>query len=102
MLAALIGSTNNNSIFENNDVNQKTTSNVQAIVDIDGILAFKHPESEEGTAAGLWLGGSYEEKPEIWKQASALTHTDKNTPPTLFINSSKKRFHAGRDDMITI
>lgn len=101
-MAALIGSTNNNSIFENNDVNQKTTSNVQAIVDIDGILAFKHPESEEGTAAGLWLGGSYEEKPEIWKQASALTHTDKNTPPTLFINSSKKRFHAGRDDMITI
>jgi acetyl esterase/lipase len=101
-MAALIGSTNNNSIFENNDASQKITSNVQAIVDIDGILAFKHPESEEGTTAGLWLAGSYDEKPEVWKQSSALTHTDKNTPPTLFINSSKKRFHAGRDDMITI
>ena len=101
-MAALIGTTNNNSTFENNDTTQKITSNVQAILDIDGILAFKHAESEEGTAAALWLGGNYEEKPEVWKEASALTHTDNNTPPTLFINSSKGRFHAGRDDMIVI
>ncbi|PKB15455.1 alpha/beta hydrolase [Flavobacterium sp. 5] len=101
-MAALIGSTNNDSHFENKDLNTKTTSNVQAIVDIDGILAFKHPESEEGKVAGLWLGGNYEEKPEVWKEASALTHTNKNTPPTLFINSCKKRFHAGRDDMIVL
>ena len=101
-MAALIGSTNNNSLFENKDSSIKTSSTVQAIIDIDGILAFKHPESAEGTIAGLWLGGNYEEKPEVWKQASALTHTDKNTPPTLFINSSLPRFHAGRDDMIAI
>jgi acetyl esterase/lipase len=101
-MAALIGTTNNNSLFEEKDANNKETSTVQAIVDIDGILAFKHPESIEGTVAGLWLGGSYEEKPEIWEQASALTHTDKSTPPTLFINSSIDRFHAGRNDMITI
>ena len=83
-------------------IKSKTTSNVQAIIDIDGILAFRHPESEEGTVAGLWLGGSYDEKPDVWKEASALTHINKNTPPTLFINSSKPRFHAGRDDMIAI
>lgn len=101
-MAALIGTTNNNSFFEEEEKHNKVTSTVQAIIDVDGILAFKHPESKEGTVAGLWLGGSYEEKPEIWKQASALTHTDKNTPPTLFINSSIDRFHAGRDDMIAI
>lgn len=101
-MAALIGATNNNSLFENKDSDLQTTSSVQAIIDIDGILAFKHPESAEGTVAALWLGGTYEEKPEIWKQASALTHTNKNTPPTLFINSSQARFHAGRDDMISI
>ena len=101
-MAALIGTTNNNSLFEEKDANNKATSAVQAIVDIDGILAFKHPESIEGTVAGLWLGGSYEEKPEIWEQASALNHTDNNTPPTLFINSSIDRFHAGRNDMIDI
>jgi acetyl esterase/lipase len=101
-MAALIGSTNKNKLFENKDLKSKTTSNVHAIVDIDGILAFRHPESAEGTIAALWLGGTYEEKPDIWKQASALTHTDKNTPPALFINSSQNRFHAGRDDMIAI
>jgi acetyl esterase/lipase len=101
-MAALIGTTNNNSLFEEKDTSHKITSTVQAIIDIDGILAFKHPESQESAVAGLWLGGSYEEKPEIWEQSSALTHTDKNTPPTLFINSSKERFHAGRDDMIAI
>jgi len=101
-MAALIGSTNNNSQFENKNENVKTNSNVHAIIDIDGILAFKHPESQEGTIAAQWLGGTYEEKSDVWKEASALTHTDRNTPPTLFINSSKERFHAGRNDMIAI
>ncbi|AOW09764.1 alpha/beta hydrolase [Flavobacterium gilvum] len=101
-MAALIGTTNNNKLFEEKEKNNKVTSAVQAIIDIDGILSFKHPESKEGEIAGLWLGGNYETVPENWKEASALTHTNKNTPPILFINSSKERFHAGRDDMITI
>ncbi len=101
-MAALIGSTNKNKLFENKDLKSKNTSNVHAIVDIDGILAFRHPESEEGTIAGLCLGDNYEEKPNIWKEASALTNTNKDTPPTLFINSSKQLFHAGRDDMIAL
>ena len=75
---------------------------VQGIIDMDGILAFKHPESEEGKVASLWLGGDYESKPEIWKEASALTHVNSKTPPILFINSDKPRFHAGRDHMIAI
>ena len=101
-MAALTGTTNGNKNFEENGTNNKTSSNVQAIINIDGVLAFKHPESIEGKVAGLWLGGSYEEKPTVWQQASPLNHTDKNTPPTLFINSSIPRFHAGRDDMIAI
>jgi pectinesterase len=101
-MAALIGTTNKNKAFEdvNNDMDQ--SSNVQAIVDIDGILAFKHPESEEGESASLWLGGNSEENLETWINASALTHTDQNTPPILFISSKHDRFQAGRDDMIKI
>jgi acetyl esterase/lipase len=101
-MAALTGTTNGNSTFEENGTNNKASSNVQAIINIDGILAFKHPESAEGKVASLWLGGSYEEKPTVWQQASPLNHTDSNTPPTLFINSSIPRFHAGRNDMIEI
>jgi pectinesterase len=48
------------------------------------------------------LGGTYEANPKNWIAASALTHTNKNTPPILFVNSQWNRFHAGRDDMIRI
>ncbi len=99
-LAALLGTTNGIAAFEGNGGNGSHSSAVQAIIDIDGVLAFKHPESEEGTVASLWLGGTYEEKPTVWEEASALTHAGKNTGPTLFINSAHPRFHAGRDDMI--
>jgi len=101
-MAALIGTTNENPIFEDKTFKSKHSSKVNAIVDVDGVLAFKHPESSEGDMAAFWLGGKSDETPENWKNASALTHTDKNTPPILYICSSIPRFHAGRDDMIKI
>lgn len=101
-LAALAGTTNGVEQFEGAGGNQKESSDVQAIVNIDGTLAFHHPESVEGKAASEFLGGTYQEKPEVWEDAAPLNHTDKNTPPIIFINSSIPRFHAGRDDMIKI
>lgn len=101
-MAALIGTTNGNLAFENKNKISSQEANVQAIIDVDGILAFKHPESQEGEMATFWLGGTYQEKPQIWEDASALKHVDKNTPPMLFINSSFDRFHAGREDVIAI
>jgi acetyl esterase/lipase len=99
-MAALIGTTNGNPKFESD--NLKLNSSVQAVVDMDGILAFHHPESQEGKVAALWLDGTYQEKPQVWEEASALTHVDNTSPPILFINSDMPRFHAGRDDMIAI
>lgn len=101
-LAALVGTTNNMKAFEGTEGNVHESSAVQAIIDIDGVLAFKHHESAEGKVAAEWLGGTYEEKPDVWTDASALTHVGKTTPPILFINSSTPRFHAGRDDMIAL
>src|SRR5690606_12016167 len=81
----------------------KISDEVQAIVNIDGIVSFIHPEAAaEGEIAGLWLGGLKDENPKNWKEASPLEYIDKNTPPTLFINSAQPRFHAGRDDMVKI
>lgn len=99
-LAALLGTTNGNKNLEGQGGNMNFPSTIQAIVDIDGILAFKHPESAEGKVASEWLGGTYEEKPDRWQEASALSHVDQNTPPALFIASQYPRFHAGRSDMI--
>jgi pectinesterase len=100
-LASLIGVTNNNSLFEDSIGDQGFSSRVQAVVNIDGILAFKHPESSEGASASQWLGGSWEQNPTAWKEASPLTHTGKQMAPILFVNSSIPRFHAGRDDLVS-
>lgn len=105
-LAALVGTTNKNPDFEGSGGNPGQSSAVQAVVDIDGILAFIHPESGEGddsrrtSAATYWFGYPKTEKPDVWRQASALTHVDRNTPPILFLNSSVDRMHAGRDEVI--
>jgi pectinesterase len=99
-LAALVGATNGIKKFEGKGGNAKQSSAVQAIVDIDGILALKHPESAEGKVAAEWLGGTYEQKPEVWQEASALTYARKNTPPILFIQSQYPRFTAGHKEMI--
>ena len=100
-LATLVGVTANSETY--NEQDEEISSEVQAIVNIDGIVSFIHPEaSAEGKVAGLWLDGSRDENPKNWKEASPLEYVDKNTPPILFINSSRPRFHAGRDDMIKI
>lgn len=81
-------------------IGTKFSNGIKLVINLDGILAFHHPESEEGHLASHWLGGNYEEKPTVWEDASALTHVHKNMPPFLFINSQFSRFHAGRDEMI--
>ncbi len=107
-LAAFMGVTNNNVEFEMKDGNSNASSAVNAVVDMDGILAFIHPESGEGddskqtSAATYWFGYSKEENPDLWKRASPLTYAAKQNPPILFLNSSVARMHAGRDDYIKI
>lgn len=100
-MASLVGTTNTNPKFEKKSFHSTSTA-VQAIINLDGILAFKHPKSSEGKMASWWLGSTYEEQPEKWVEASALTHTNQNTPPILFISSQYERFQAGREDMIEI
>ncbi|PTB97308.1 esterase [Marivirga lumbricoides] len=102
-LATLLGTTGDLEKWEGSiGVTDQTTS-VQAIINIDGIVSFIHPEaSSEGEYAAKWLGGYKDEVPEVWQEASPLEYVNGNTPPTLFINSSQPRFHAGRDDMVKL
>ncbi|UII27143.1 alpha/beta hydrolase [Fulvivirga maritima] len=101
-LATLLGVTGDLPKLEGDEGNNDHYSDIQAIVNIDGIVSFIHPEAEEGKYAAKFLGGYKAEVPEIWKEASPLEYVGPSTPPTLFINSSQPRFHAGRDDMIKI
>lgn len=103
-LSALLGTTGNNPILEGTVGTLGHSTKVNAVIDIDGILAFIHPESGEGddsrstSAATNWFGYSTTENPDVWHQASALTHVSAQTPPTLFLNSGVDRMHAGRED----
>jgi acetyl esterase/lipase len=107
-LAAFLGATNGNSDFEGETCNLKFSSAVNAVIDMDGTLSFIHPESGEGddskrtSTATYWFGYSKTENPEVWKQASPLTHVGKTTPPVLFLNSMVERMHAGRDDFTRV
>jgi pectinesterase len=103
-LAVLIGTTPNSPLFPGHPIYRVTSNAVQAIVDVDGTLSFIHPESGEGddtkriSAATYWFGSDKKTRPDLWRQASPLTHVGKNTPPILFLNSGVDRMHAGRDD----
>jgi pectinesterase len=111
-LAALLGTSNENSSFPNYNPSGSEENNhssrVQAIIDIDGVLDMTNPnESAKDTnpskpsAGKNWFGYSYKERPDLWKEASALNYVNLNSAPICFINSSNTRFHAGRDEMIT-
>ncbi len=103
-MAAFIGATIDHPSYQNIEQKSSENTSVQAVVDIDGILAFLHPDSGEGddskrtSAATYYFGYSKEENPELWQEAGALNHVSADAPPFLFINSSVERMHAGRKD----
>ncbi|MBS2097423.1 alpha/beta hydrolase [Carboxylicivirga linearis] len=104
-LAALIGMTNGIDQFEGNMGNLEYSSDVQAILDIDGVLNFLAPSSlnlkrKPNSADISWFGSSFYEKPEIWKEASSIYWANENSVPILFLNSGYSRFHAGQDELI--
>ena len=102
-LASFLGTTNGMAQFEGNEGNAAHSSKVQAVLNIDGIVSFIHPEaSAEGEMAGQWLGGSRETNWKNWKEASPLEYANAQTPPFLFVNCIIPRFHAGRDDLFKI
>lgn len=110
-LAMLAGTTNGLKVYEGQGGNNKTSSDIQAIINIDGISTFIEEESiinaEKARKSGgkmpvnaLWLGGTYQEQPQTWEQASALYWVSKKSAPVCFINSAIPRFHNGRDETI--
>lgn len=107
-LAAFLGVTGDMPLFEGVNTSNAISTRVNAIVDMDGILSFTHPESGEGddskrtSAATYWFGYSKKEQPKVWEAASSLSYAGEHTPPTLFINSGVDRMHAGRTDYIKI
>ena len=82
-------------------------THVSALIDIDGILDLASPlalkfENAAGaqSPAALWLGGSMEQAPARWREASAARHVGAHSPPTLVIACGEPRFTAGIDEVL--
>lgn len=105
-IAALIGSINGDYADFDNDIYAEYSSQVANVVDIDGVLAFIHPDSSEGadkpgkpSSATLWLGCTLSENPSLWNEASAVNHVNANSANFLIIKGGQKRFTAGCQEL---
>lgn len=104
-LAMLVGLTSGVASKEGDQGNLGFSSEINAIVDIDGVVDFMAPSSlnltrKPNSPDVEWLGGTFAEKPEIWKDASSIFWANEKSCPILFINSGYSRFHAGQDELI--
>ncbi len=85
-------------------VDKSKLPKINKLINLDGLLAFLHNDSGEGedwlkkSAATYWFGYNKFSNPQLWQEASALTHVGQNSPPTLFINSGVERMRAGREE----
>jgi pectinesterase len=104
-LVALLGATNGMSSFEGDGGNAKVSSAVQSVVDIDGTATFVDPGNIEKEKKGPFdtntrlVGGTFAEKPDVWRNASPITHVSRKSAPVLFINSSSYRPFQQREEM---
>lgn len=109
-IASLTGVTNGMRYFDPQSRKNHVSSDVQAILNIDGLSDFTsaaarlHEDDprKNPSAAGFWFGGNYAEKTALWHEASPIIYVHENMPPILFINSSRPRFGVGRDEMIAL
>ncbi len=103
-LAALVGLTNGVEKMEGNQGNPDQSSRVHAIMDMDGVLSFLaaimlNAERSPGSPDINWIGGTYTEKPALWKEISPLYWANETSVPILFLGSGYPRFLAGMDEL---
>jgi pectinesterase len=110
-IVSLVGFANNIIDFEDSVHYSEISNNISATVNIDGLLDFlgegseefdQNPDNRKPRSAHKWLGASQLERPDLWRKASGINYINSNSPPIIFINSSKPRFRAGRDEAIEI
>lgn len=104
-LVALLGATNDLAKFEGDGGSANFSSRVQSVVDIDGTATFIDPGNIEKEIKGPFdtntrlTGFTFAQNPEIWKEASPITHVYEKSAPVLFLNSSSFRPFQQREEM---
>ena len=109
-LATLAGVTNGSQRHEGQGDWSETSSDVQAIVNLDGIATFVSPENIADSndyyakrghlhVNATWLGGLYADSTDNWNEASAVNWVTDRSAPICFINSQLPRYCDGCADL---
>ena len=104
-LASLLGASNAIAQLEGDNRHSQESSQVQAVVNIDGAVNFVDAriiaqERERQGAPSRFLGGDYSHRRETWFRASPVFYLGPHSAPTLFINSTAPTpILPGREDM---
>jgi acetyl esterase/lipase len=92
-LVALLGLTDSSHGFDGPDY-PKQASTVSAIVNFFGPADLTKYAKDDSAVNGIFkpmLGGTFEEKPEAYRNASPITYVRKDCPPILCIHGTKDR-----------
>jgi acetyl esterase/lipase len=87
-LAALLGMEDTR---DNSDpVLAAYSSRVQAVLDVSGPADFTQQHDAEGDAfLSSFLGAEYSKRPEVWRDASPLSHVSKTNAPFLIVHGTR-------------
>lgn len=111
-LAALVGMTNGSAKHEDKREYKRFSGDVQAVIDMDGVVTFVNPENIAETNSNItklggklpinaqWLGGRYEDATANWNEASPLLHVSAKSAPICFINCQNPRYGQGREELM--
>ena len=100
-LSGLTAMTTGKPEFEGDGPNKNFSSVVKAAIVMaatqDLVASFK---DKTGEGAVLFFGASYQEKPDVYQEASPITHVRAGVPPTIFIEGEKDTLKIGRVEMM--
>lgn len=110
-LATLVGVTNGSETHEGEGEWSDFSSELQAVINMDGIATFVSPsnilDSDEHFKKkgelhvnAKWLGGLYKDAAAHWNEASALNWITPASAPVCFISSGLPRYSDGRDELV--
>ncbi|HEY3901752.1 MAG TPA: alpha/beta hydrolase [Chthoniobacter sp.] len=99
-LTGLLAMTNGLPEFEGDGPNRDQSSAVQAAIVMAGSQDLVAANKEKsGAGAVAFLGATYQEKPDLYVQASPIVHVRAGVPPTIFIEGEKDTVKIGRAEM---
>jgi acetyl esterase/lipase len=99
-LSGLLAMTNGKPEFEGDGPHRETSSSVKACIVMAAtmdLMAANKTKTGEGSIA--FFGTTFQEKPDLFKDASPIAHVRAGVPPVTFIEGEKDSVKLGRAEM---